>query len=86
MEFKTIYNSTNDVMRILGQQRICGLLNEDFEAVLNAHKAYNGISIANLNLLFDIALDFYSLGVVTGKRLDRAEHARKEYKTLTENA
>jgi hypothetical protein len=84
MEIKTIYNSTNDVMRILGQQCVCSLINDDFVAVMNAHKDYHGIK--DTNKLFEIAIDFYSLGIVTGKRLDRAERARKEYKTLTENA
>ena len=79
MAITTIYENTNEIMRILGQQQICGLLNDDFDAVLDAHKVYNGISIESIGALFDIAIDFYSLGVVTGKRLERAEKSHREY-------
>lgn len=85
MKIKTIYNSTNEIMRIVGKQCGCSFINDDFIAALNAHKDFYNLEMS-ADKLFSIALNFYILGVCCGKRLDRAERAHREYKTLTEHA
>lgn len=68
----------NEVMSIIGKQSCCRHLNSDFYAVLDAHRAAN----CSDNTMFGVAIDFYLLGLISGKRLERAEKAHREYKPI----
>ena len=68
----------NEVMRIIGKQCCCEYINSDFMAVLDAH---NSASCKD-NTMFAVAIDFYLLGLISGKRRERAEKNRKEYKPI----
>lgn len=68
----------NDIMRVIGHQSCCSCIDEDFMAVLEAHKAAG----TNDNDLFSIALDFFFIGVICGRRRERADRNRKQYKPL----
>lgn len=75
---KSIYKA-NETMRIIGNQSICEYIDEgrpahdDFRAVLEAHRQ------AESNNLFSVGMDFFMLGVMYGKK---AERANKQHKAI----
>lgn len=75
----SIYD-TNEVMRIIGRQPSCDYLDSDFDAVMNAHMAAGDADNGTLN----VAIDFYLLGIICGKRLERAEKNRRAYEPLAQ--
>lgn len=77
-DFNSIYDK-NKVMKIIGYQSCCEYVDDNFRAVLDAHRESN-----NTNL-FNVALDFYLLGIVCGKRAERAKKQRKEYRPILKN-
>jgi len=79
MTEKCLYDA-NEVMRIIGKQPSCEYIGSEFDAVLDAHRAAG----TNDNDMFSIAIDFYLLGIVCGKRLERAEKQRRSYRPITE--
>lgn len=82
--YTTIYD-TNETMRILGQQSSCKYIGggaigyNDFKAVIEAHRAADSRN----NDIFSIGIDFFMLGLIYGKKAERAEKQRKELKPLT---
>lgn len=73
---KTIYDY-NETMKIIGRQMlseyVCkdGIASTDFDEVLSAERA-------NCRPLFGIALDFFALGFIYGKRAERARKKNRE--------
>lgn len=67
---------TNKVMRIIGHQPGTLYLTEDFISL------YNALAEAGAGPE-DLALFSYTLGVLTGKRLDRAKKNHKAYITFS---
>ena len=76
-EYKSIYQ-TNEVMRLIGKQNDFRLLNRDFYAALDAHRAAGNED----KQLFNVALHFFLLGIICGKRQERAAKGHKEYKPI----
>ena len=70
----------NEVMHIIGKQPSCDYIGSEFDAVLDAHRAA-GIED---NDMFSVAIDFYLLGIICGKRMERAEKQHREYRPITE--
>lgn len=75
-----IYNA-NRALTIVGHQECATYLTEDFITTLEAHRRLYGDTEA----LFEAALNFFVLGVVTGKRLERAEKQHREFIPFTYN-
>lgn len=59
----------NDTMKVLGAQIVGDYITEDFRNVVRAH--------GNNEEVFDIGLDFFALGIIYGKKLERAKRRRK---------
>lgn len=74
-----LYNA-NEVMRIIGKQPSCEYIGSEFDAVLDAHRAAGNED----NDMFSVAIDFYLLGIMCGKRMERAEKQGRSYRPLTE--
>ena len=68
----------NDIMRVIGHQNSCSFIDDDFMAVLEAHKAAGESS----NDLFSVALDFFYIGIICGRRRERADRNRRQYMPL----
>ena len=68
----------NDIMRVIGYQNSCSYIDADFNAVLEAHKAAGKRD----NDTFSVAIDFFLLGLICGRRRERADRNRREYKPL----
>lgn len=75
---KTIYDS-NYIMGLVGKQIAGKYISDDFLEALKAHR-----EIAAQLDLTTVAINFYDLGVISGKRLERAEKSHKEYISFTE--
>ena len=75
----------NETMRILGKQQIAEYIGddaaacEDFVAVMDAHS----LAPAKGNDLFSVGIDFFMLGMIYGRRAERAKRQGKELKPLT---
>ncbi len=68
---KNIYH-VNRTMRTLGKQAFTrDMLNEDFINVLTAHQSLEE------DTTFHIGIDFFMLGIMYGKRLERAKKRKK---------
>ena len=77
------FYNTNKVMQLIGQQRPLDYMGADFGAALEAHLNATDPMDNELSL---IAVDFYLLGIITGKRLERAAKNGREYAPITETA
>ena len=75
-----IYNAS-EALRIVGHQEGAEMLTKGFISTLSIHRRLYGDSEG----LFEAAFNFYVLGVVTGKRLERAEKQRKEFEPFSYN-
>lgn len=75
-----IYNA-NKALSIVGHQECAAYLTEDFINTLEVHRRLYGDTEA----LFEAALNFFVLGVVSGKRLERAEKGHREFIPFTYN-
>ena len=73
---------TNKVMQIIGKQHIFDYIGADFCTVYDAHQKETD---ASYNSILALALDFYCLGLITGKRLERAAKNGKEFISLAES-
>jgi hypothetical protein len=62
----------NEVMQLIGKQYIVRHLDANFYEVMAAHKAAPDCD----NELMDIAIDFYMLGIIKGKRVERERKSR----------
>lgn len=63
----------NETMVMLGQQNTLEILSDEelrkkFDEVLQAHSDH---TLPSVSLLFEIGIDFFSLGYVMGKRAER---------------
>lgn len=73
---KTIYDE-NETMQLLGRQKICGYIckdgiaSTDFANVLNAERKHSSDFIS-------VAADFFSLGLIYGKRAERAKRKNRK--------
>lgn len=70
----------NDIMRVIGHQNSCSFIDDDFMAVLEAHKAAGESS--NDNDMFSVALDFFFIGIICGRRRERADRNHRQYMPL----
>lgn len=78
---KTIYDA-NAVMSMIGKQNDFRLINNDFYAALNAHRAAGNRD----KDLFTVALHFYLFGIICGKKLERAKRGHKDYEPILREA
>lgn len=76
----SIYDA-NEVMRIIGKQPCSAYITEDFLTILKEH-----CKLAAQLEVTDVALNFYVLGVLTGKRLDRAKKHHRDFATFMQQA
>lgn len=78
----TFIYDTNETMHIIGKQHPLLFIGpgtaagKDFRAALDTYKQQEEID------LFNMALDFFMLGVIYGKKADRATRNRKEMQPL----
>lgn len=74
-------NDANKTMQLIGKQYICRYIEAgapaaaDFKAVLEANRLNPS--------LFDIGVDFFTLGIMYGKKAERAARNNKELQPLT---
>ena len=76
-----IYNK-NDVMKIIGRHSACPFIgpgkiaNDDFMKVVEAHRT----AAPRNNSIFFIGIDFFMLGMIYGRK---AERAKRNHKPIT---
>lgn len=81
-EIQSIYD-TNETMNIIGKQFVCNyvasgaIANNDFNNIAIAHR------MGGTRDIYSIGADFFSLGLIYGKRLERAKRAHQEAHPLT---
>lgn len=70
----------NDTMKLLGNQNYFwmlspdGELSKEYQDIMKAHfecDEYGDLEKSIKSLLYDVLVDFFNLGVITGKRLAR---------------
>ena len=70
----SIYD-VNETMRMIGKQDTLEYLTDEFKEVLAAHRSKDDDFTSFDAYAFDWAIDFYLLGIITGKRLERSRKA-----------
>lgn len=83
-----IYNK-NDVMQMIGRQRAAEYMgggeiaNKDFMKVVEAHRTAKNPSE---NEIYTIGMDFFALGMIYGRKEERAKRNHKPIEPISKEA
>lgn len=79
----------NETMKLLGKQNYFWLLtpeheySKEFDEIMNAHfecDKYGLLAKSVRSILYDFIFDFFALGVIVGKRIEREKKQEKRCK------